>query len=395
MRKSRRRSLYSRMANRSYGSTFCTISATLASSWSRSRVNVMVAETSSRKSSSSLRSRNRTAALRVLCMALSTVRRSGSGGLDNLDAGAGADPGGAGGGHGLDVLEGANAATGFHPDVGTHRGAHQSDVVDGGAGGGKAGRSLDEIGARRLTNLAGDGLLIVVEERGLQNHFDDCAGLVSHPHDALNIVPDGIGIARTQRAHVDHHVDFLRPGAQRSGGFAHLGVGAGGAQRETYHAAHLHRGTGEFRLDQRHPVGIHADAGKAVLARFAADFDHVVAGGFGLEDGVIDERRNAGVDASQFFAGGYPRGAGGDDLLGVPRAGLHAALHAAGTHLVGQVEPFALLLSYAGHHTAGSHTRQQFFTDLGNEEVEFRMRHVDAFPAYSRSMSIIFWTRAW
>src|ERR1019366_743527 len=128
MRKSRRRSLYSRMANRSYGSTLCTISATLANNWSRSSVSVMVAETSSRKSSSSLRSWKRTVALRVPSMALSTMRRSGSGGLDDLHAGAGADSCGAGRGHGLYVLQGANAATGLDADVGTHRRAHQRDI---------------------------------------------------------------------------------------------------------------------------------------------------------------------------------------------------------------------------------------------------------------------------
>src|ERR1017187_6319870 len=133
MRKSRRRSLYRRMAKRSYGSTFCTISATLANNWSRSRVSVMAAETSSRKSSSSLRSWKRTVALRVPCMAFSMVRRSGGGGLDNLDAGAGADAGGAGRGHGLDILQRADAAGGLHAEVGADGSAHESDVVHGGA----------------------------------------------------------------------------------------------------------------------------------------------------------------------------------------------------------------------------------------------------------------------
>src|ERR1019366_7553661 len=128
------------------------ISATLASNWSRSSVSVMAAETSSRKSSSSLRSWNRTEALRVPSMALSSVRRSGSGGLDNLHAGAGADSRGAGRSHGLDVLQRANAARGLHADVGAHRGAHQSDVVHGGAGSGKTRRSLDEIRGRRFAD---------------------------------------------------------------------------------------------------------------------------------------------------------------------------------------------------------------------------------------------------
>src|ERR1017187_4438487 len=164
------------------------ISATLASNWSRSSVIVMVAETSSRKSSSSLRSWKRTVALRVPSMALSTMRRSGSGGLDDLHAGAGADSCGAGRGHGLYVLQGANAATGLHADVGTHRRAHQRDIVHGGPGSGKARRSLDEISARRFRYLAGHGLLRVVQQRRLQNHFEDGARLVRRPHYALYVV---------------------------------------------------------------------------------------------------------------------------------------------------------------------------------------------------------------
>src|ERR1035441_7709659 len=129
------------------------IPATLASNWSRSSVSVMVADTSSRKSSSSLRSWKRAVALRVPSMALSTVWRSGSGGLENFHAGAGADSGSAGRGHGLYVLQGANAAPGLDADVGTHRRAHQRDVVDGSPGSGKTGRSLDEIRARRFRYL--------------------------------------------------------------------------------------------------------------------------------------------------------------------------------------------------------------------------------------------------
>src|ERR1022692_568493 len=147
------------------------ISATLASNWSRSRVSVMAAETSSRKSSSSLRSWKRTVALRVPCMAFSMVRPSGSGGLDNLDAGAGADARGAGRGHGLDILQRADAAGGLHAEVGADGSAHESDVVHGGAGSGKAGRSFDEIRAGVPGDFAGHGFLRIVEQRRLQNDF--------------------------------------------------------------------------------------------------------------------------------------------------------------------------------------------------------------------------------
>src|SRR5438132_219893 len=104
--------------------------ATSASNWSRSRVRVVAAATSRRKSSSSLLSLKRTAAL----------RGSGSGGLDNLDAGAGADACGAGGGHSPKVVQAANAARRFHSHLGSDRGAHERDIVRGGGGGGAPGR---------------------------------------------------------------------------------------------------------------------------------------------------------------------------------------------------------------------------------------------------------------
>jgi hypothetical protein len=113
---------------------------------------------------------------------------------------------------------------------------------------------------------------------------------------------------------------------------------------------------------------------------------------------VIDQGRDAGVDPGQFLAGRDARGAGGDDLLSVPRARLHAALHATGAHPIGQVESLALLVGHTRRDTcrnpARSHARQQLFSDLGDESVEFRMRHEDTFLAYCCSMSMIFWTRA-
>ena len=51
-----------------------------------------------------------------------------------------------------------------------------------------------------LQICAGHGLLRVVEQRRFQNHFDDGAGLVRHPHHGLNVVLHGIGIAGPQRA---------------------------------------------------------------------------------------------------------------------------------------------------------------------------------------------------
>src|SRR5580658_2134708 len=135
------------MAKRSYGSTRWIISATLARSRSSSSVCAVTAETSSRKSSSSDLSRKRIGAFRVACIVKFPARgwrggvwvNSGSGGLDNLDAGAGPDAGGAGGGHGAKIVQRAYAAGCLDAHFGSDRGAHQSDIVGGGAAGAKAG----------------------------------------------------------------------------------------------------------------------------------------------------------------------------------------------------------------------------------------------------------------
>src|SRR2546423_11466836 len=112
MRRSFRLSLNSRMANRSYGMTRRTISPTLESNSSRSSVSDVMADTSSMKSSRSLRSRNRTG---DLTRAILTC-----GGLDDAHAGAGPDARGAGRHHGFQFVERADSARGFDAHIRTH-----------------------------------------------------------------------------------------------------------------------------------------------------------------------------------------------------------------------------------------------------------------------------------
>ena len=188
------------MANRSYGSTFCTISATLASSWSRSSVCVVAADTSSRKSSSSLRSRNRTVALRVACMDFSVLTRT-------CDQAAVAStiftlalapirvaP--------AAVIVFTSSSVRIPPDAFTPISgptaarisaiscAVAPDVAE-------ARGRLHEIRARHLAQLAGQRLLVVVQQRRFQNHLDDRAGLVRHLHHRLNIAAHRIVYRRS------------------------------------------------------------------------------------------------------------------------------------------------------------------------------------------------------
>src|ERR1017187_7281675 len=182
------------MANSSPGITRLTISETLASSSSRSSVWEVTVDTSSRKSSSSDRSRKRTA-LRVVSMfyywgaasqpaAASQAARcpgvppasvSFPSRLYNLHAGAGAHAIGARGHHGAEIVQRANSARGLHAHARPHGVPHQHDVLHGGARRSETRGSLHEIGAGRLRQAASRGLLRVIQQRRLQDHLDDRA----------------------------------------------------------------------------------------------------------------------------------------------------------------------------------------------------------------------------
>src|SRR5580658_3694204 len=144
MRRSFLFSLNNRMANKSYGMTRRTIAATLASSSSSSRVSDVRVATSSRKSSSSLRSRNRTAGL-TRGAAISAFFHRGF--FDDFDARARADSSRSGGHHGFQIAERPDTTGRFHAHGFSHRPAHQSDVGRGRAGLAESSGCLHEIRA--------------------------------------------------------------------------------------------------------------------------------------------------------------------------------------------------------------------------------------------------------
>src|SRR5262249_28121030 len=116
---------------------------------------------------------------------------------------------------------------------------------------------------------------------------------------------------------------------------------------------------------------IRAHACKAALPRLAADLENVRASGFRFKNGVIDQGCDGRVDLGETLAGGNAIRSRGDDFLGVARARLWAALCAARTHLVGQIQSLALL----GHSSRGN-SGKELFADLRNQDVEFRLSHV-------------------
>jgi hypothetical protein len=166
-------------------------------------------------------------------------------------------------------------------------------------------------------------------------------------------------------ADIDHHIDFLRALTDRGFGFGDLGGGGVRAQRKPDHGADFHRRSGELGRDQRHPVGIHAHARKAVFTGFAAQFANVGGSCVGPQHGVIDGSRDGLIDARERIAGGEPIGAGRENLLRFLRAGLRAALRATGTHQLGNVQTFALL---RGNPQSGS-PGEDFLSDLRDQSI--------------------------
>ena len=218
-------------------------------------------------------------ALRVRC----------AGGLDNLDAGAGADTIRSGGQHLQQVIQRADSARGFYAHLGTDRAAHQLHVVNRGARGAEAGGSFDEVGAGHLRQPAGDDFLIVIEQRGFENHFDDGASAMARRRNQRDFLLHGAVVVAAQCADVLHHVDLLRSGAQGGFGFAHFRFGGSCAERETNHGADLHFRSGQVGRGQGNPIRVHTNAGEIVLAGFGAQAQNVVARGFGPQQRVVDQ----------------------------------------------------------------------------------------------------------
>src|SRR5664279_217766 len=90
---------------------------------------------------------------------------------DDPDTGRGPDAGRAGGDHVLYVLGGADSAGRLDAHLRPDRLAHQRDVEDGCAAGCVPGGRLHHVRLRLLGELAGDHLLLVGEERCLDDHL--------------------------------------------------------------------------------------------------------------------------------------------------------------------------------------------------------------------------------
>lgn len=210
-------------------------------------------------------------------------------GIDDLDAGAGPDTGRAGGYHFPEIFQGADATRGFDAHDRADCASHEFNIGDGGTGGGEAGGGLDEIGVGGLGEAAREDLLLVVEEGGFENDFDDGTGGVAGLDDGGDIVLDFIELAGAHGADIQDHIDFASSGADGGGGFGDLTFGGGSAEGERDDGADCDGGAGEFLGSERDPIRVDADAGEDVVACFGAETDDIGADGFGFQDSVVDK----------------------------------------------------------------------------------------------------------
>ena len=154
---------------------------------------------------------------------------------------------------------------------GPDRAAHQLDVVNGGAGRTEAGGGFHEIRPGHFREHARDDFLIVIEQSGFENHFDDGAAAMAAAATSAISSSTARSSSAAQSADVQHHVDLLRAGAQRGFGLANFRFRGSCAERKSNHGADLHVRSGELGGGERNPIRVHANAREIVLERFAAE----------------------------------------------------------------------------------------------------------------------------
>ena len=211
---------------------------------------------------------------------------------ENFDAGAGADAGGSGVEHGGGVGEGADAAGGFDAGAVSDCSAEEGDVVGGGSSGGEAGAGLDEVGSGGEGQLAGAEFFFEGEEAGFEDDFDDGSGAVGQLDYSTDVLLDGFvvgGLAGFEQADVHDHVDVVGSVLEDADGFVAFGAGEGGTQGEADDYAYGDAGAGEGGGGEGDPGGVDHGAGEAVVGGLVAEPEDLVAGGVGLEEGVVED----------------------------------------------------------------------------------------------------------
>ena len=173
---------------------------------------------------------------------------------------------------------------------------HQRHIRGNGAARAKARGGLDEIGTGFFREQRPGDFLFVVEQRILENHFDDRSAGMRRLDHRFDIGAHCVVIAAAQLANIQYHVDLLGSVANGRGGFGNLDLRGACAQREPDHRAHLHGRPCQLARDQTNPIWIHANAREAVIARLSAHLANVGRGGFRFQQSVIDQHGDRGIE---------------------------------------------------------------------------------------------------
>src|ERR1700733_7295002 len=176
----------------------------------------------------------------------------------------------------------------------TRYATHQGDVVGGGAARGEAGTGLEKVGPGGEGDLGGAELLFEGKEAGLEDDLDDSPAGVGEFDDSANVLADGFevgGLPGLEEADVEDHVEIVRAVLEDAGGLVALGTGEGRSQREAEDDTDRDARAGESGGSERDPGRVDHGAGKAVLGGLVTELEHLVAGGVGLEERVVEDGR--------------------------------------------------------------------------------------------------------
>ena len=207
--------------------------------------------------------------------------------------------------------------------------AHQRDVEDGRTALGEAGRGLDEVGLGLLGEAAGDHLLLVGEEAGLDDDLAEGAGFVARLGDAGDVLAN-LGLhPALERADVDHHVDLASAVPDRPAGLEDLDLRRSGTEREADDRGDADVGVPQVVRGAADPRRVDADGREPEFGRLGAELVDVGDDGVGPQQRVVDVsgeiRRHVGRAAVVLDA----RRAAGHDVTHFRRALSGAAADAA------------------------------------------------------------------
>ena len=162
--------------------------------------------------------------------------------LQNFDAAAGADAGGTGCDHFLEIGQRPDAAGGFDAEaVRFHQPTHEHDVINSRAAGAEASGGFDKVSTAGNAKFAGECFLGVGEQASFEDDFADGVCGVTDLGDGLDVGKHGGGVTGFQRADVEDHVNLA--GAIANGGvcFGNFGFSEIGTEWKTNDGADFDR----------------------------------------------------------------------------------------------------------------------------------------------------------